>query len=124
MVAGGTGITPFYQLLQAADKNGDKTEFYLMFGNKSTKDILLKKELEELVMKETFSFKLYLVIDSHETDWTGGVGFITKEMITNFFPGPAEDTLLLTCGPPIMTQKHLLPIFTEIGYKKEEIFDF
>ena len=36
MVAGGTGITPMYQIIQAVanDKN-DNTELYLLFGNKT-----------------------------------------------------------------------------------------
>jgi hypothetical protein len=42
MVAGGTGITPFYQvtfflisILLAADKFKDLANFYLIFGNKT-----------------------------------------------------------------------------------------
>ena len=42
MIAGGSGITPFYQvkfliyqILLAADKNKDLANFYLIYGNKT-----------------------------------------------------------------------------------------
>ena len=45
MVAGGTGITPCYQILQACLKNNDGTDVSLVFGNRTVRDILLKDEL-------------------------------------------------------------------------------
>lgn len=44
-VAGGTGITPCYQVIQAALKNEDDTHLSLVFGNRSIDDILLHEEL-------------------------------------------------------------------------------
>jgi cytochrome-b5 reductase len=44
-VAGGTGITPCYQVIQAGLKNNDGTTHSLIFGNRSVSDILLKDEL-------------------------------------------------------------------------------
>jgi len=52
MLAGGTGISPIWQLLQAADVNKDTVEFSLIFGNKTTKDIFMKEDLEELEKKK------------------------------------------------------------------------
>ena len=45
-VAGGTGITPCYQVIQAGLKNNDGTLHQLIFGNRSVPDILLKDELQ------------------------------------------------------------------------------
>lgn len=44
-VAGGTGITPCYQVIQAGLKNGDGNSFSLIFGSRTVQDILLKDEL-------------------------------------------------------------------------------
>ena len=42
MISGGTGITPCYQIIQAALKNKDvNLKITLIFGNKSEDDILL-----------------------------------------------------------------------------------
>jgi NAD(P)H-flavin reductase len=46
MVAGGTGITPCYQVLQAALNGNDGTNISLIFGNRTVEDILLKEEID------------------------------------------------------------------------------
>jgi len=125
MIAGGTGITPIYQLLQAADKNKDVTSFWLVFANRTPKDILLLTELEDFVKRKNFNFKLYFSVDREWTeDWKGGKGFITQEMLESNLPQPGEETLIVTCGPPIMTQNHCLPLLLKIGHKNEFVFDF
>ena len=44
LVAGGTGITPMYQLIRAIfDNPEDKTKVTLVFGNVTENDILLKR---------------------------------------------------------------------------------
>ena len=49
MIAGGTGITPCYQIIKAALKNSnDKTKINLIYSNSTADDILLKDELIEL----------------------------------------------------------------------------
>ncbi|CRK47807.1 hypothetical protein BN1723_020399, partial [Verticillium longisporum] len=49
LVAGGTGITPMYQLARAIFNNpADKTKVTLVFGNVTEEDILLRKEFAEL----------------------------------------------------------------------------
>ena len=49
MLAGGTGVTPMYQVANAILKNpADKTEITLLFANVSTDDILIEEELTNL----------------------------------------------------------------------------
>lgn len=96
----------------------------MIFGNKTSTDILLKEELEVLGKSENCKFKPFFTIDTAEENWTGGVGFITKDMIKENLPAPSEDTLMLMCGPPVMCQKVLKPYLEEMGYPKEDIFEF
>merc|ERR1712217_714315 len=51
MLAGGTGITPMYQVMQHIHRNreSDKTQISLIFANKTQQDILLKDELMKMV---------------------------------------------------------------------------
>jgi len=37
---------------------------------------------------------------------------------------PADDTIILTCGPPDLMRKYLKKALPEIGHKEENIFDF
>lgn len=96
----------------------------MIFGNKTSTDILLKEELENLAKSENLKFKPFFTIDTAEENWKGGVGFITKEMIKEHLPAPSDDTLILMCGPPVMCQKVLMPYLLEMGYPKEDIFEF
>jgi cytochrome-b5 reductase len=123
MLAGGTGITPFYQILQAAHENFDTPNFTLIFGNKTTEDILLRNELDSIQESKRFPFKLNYLIDKPETGWTGLTGYVNKEMIIENFPQPSSDTLLLLCGPPVMCEK-AKEIFEELKYEKENIYEF
>lgn len=46
MLAGGTGITPMYQVIKAVLNNpSDKTECSLVYANQTLEDILLKDEV-------------------------------------------------------------------------------
>lgn len=49
MLAGGTGVTPMYQVANAILKNpDDKTQITLLFANVSADDILIEEELTNL----------------------------------------------------------------------------
>ena len=62
LIAGGTGITPMYQLIRKIfnDPN-DNTKVSLIFGNVAEEDILLKKEFEELENKYPNRFRTFYV---------------------------------------------------------------
>lgn len=76
----------------------------------------MKKELDVLA-KNHSNFKVYYVLNNPPKDWQGGVGFVSKDMITKHFPAPASDIKVLICGPPPMV-KAMQSICEEIGYEK------
>jgi len=124
MLCGGTGITPIYQILQAANINKDSIEYSLIFGNRSALDILLKDELDKMYKEQNFNFKLYYTIDKYENHWDGLIGYITRDKIEKYLPSPADNTLIMLCGRGKMCKKYLSPLLIEIGHKKENIFIF
>ena len=86
MIAGGTGITPMLQIIRAILMNDeDNTKVNLIFANVGIEDILLKDELDELVMREKENarerLQVYYVLNNPPEVWTGGVGFVTADMI-------------------------------------------
>lgn len=81
MIAGGTGITPMLQIIRAITSNpDDKTEVDLIFANVNAEDILLKEDLDALA-KQHANFRVYYVLNNPPEGWTGGVGFVTGDMI-------------------------------------------
>ncbi|KAJ1507636.1 NADH-cytochrome b5 reductase [Coelomomyces lativittatus] len=65
MIAGGTGITPMYQLIQTIllTLPHDTTQLHLIYANVSLEDILLKKELDELASTYAHQFKVFYVLN-------------------------------------------------------------
>ena len=86
MIAGGTGITPMLQVIEAIIRNrprnggNDKTKVDLIFANVNEDDILLREKLDKL-HKEDEDFNVYYVLNNPPAGWTGGVGFVTADMI-------------------------------------------
>ncbi|TBU41280.1 cytochrome-b5 reductase [Dichomitus squalens] len=139
MIAGGSGITPMYQILDYALKDpSNKTRFTLIFANATEKDILLKEEFDALKKKYPQTFNVVYTIDKPETsDWKGPVGYINKELIAQHIP-PAdlgEKTKIFVCGPPGqvnalagkkegMKQGALSGVLKELGYNEDQVFKF
>jgi cytochrome-b5 reductase len=73
MLAGGSGITPMYQVLCAilADPS-DRTQVSLIFGNIAEEDILIREELDALADKHRDRFKLHYVLNKPPEGWAGG----------------------------------------------------
>lgn len=83
MIAGGTGITPMLQIIKAIIRGraaGDTTEVDLIFANVNEEDILLKEDLDKLAAQDS-KFRVHYVLNNPPQGWTGGVGFVTQDMI-------------------------------------------
>lgn len=124
MVAGGTGITPMFQVTRAILENPeDKTKVNLIYANVSYEDILLKEELDNFASNFPDRFSIYYVLNQPPEEWVGGVGFVSKEMIQTHFPAPAADIQILRCGPPPMN-KAMAGHFNDLGYTSQMQFQF
>lgn len=139
LVAGGTGITPMYQLTRAIFNNpDDKTKVTLVYGNVSEEDILLKQELADLENTYPQRFRVFYTLDNPPKDAPNfQKGFITKELLKTVLPEPKSDNIkIFVCGPPGMykaisgekkspkDQGELTGILKELGYDKDQVYKF
>jgi cytochrome-b5 reductase len=138
LVAGGTGITPMFQLLRSIFNNPeDKTKVTLVFGNISEEDILLKHELQELENTYPQRFRAFYTLDKPPKDWVGNSGFITKDLLKTVLPEPKNENIkVFVCGPPGLykavsgtkkspaDQGELSGILKELGYSKDQVYKF
>ena len=103
MIAGGTGITPMYQLIRAiCEDEKDTTEISLIYANRTEEDILLRKELEKFARAYPKNLKLWYMLDQPSQGWKYGKGYVTPQVMKERLPAPSPDTKIMLCGPPGM----------------------
>eukprot|EP00850_Spirogloea_muscicola_P021589 SM000255S08768 [mRNA] locus=s255:170703:174046:+ [translate_table: standard] len=135
-VAGGTGITPMLQIIDAILKNpDDHTQVSLVFANVTSEDILLKGQLDARAFKYP-NLKVFYVVDHPDKDWHGGVGRTNADILKKALPAPSDDTLILVCGPPGMmnnisgdknpdrSQGEVQGLLKDLGYTKDQVYKF
>uniref|UniRef100_A0A0V0IUW7 nitrate reductase (NADH) n=1 Tax=Solanum chacoense TaxID=4108 RepID=A0A0V0IUW7_SOLCH len=127
MIAGGTGITPVYQVMQSILKDPeDDTEMYVVYANRTEDDILLKEELDAWAEQIPDRVKVWYVVQESITEgWKYSTGFVTEAILREHIPQPSHTTLALACGPPPMIQFAINPNLEKMGYDiKEELLVF
>ena len=143
MLAGGTGITPMWQVIKKALSDpADKTKLTLLYANVSVDDILLKKELDELAAKHADRFKVYYAIDKADkkSSWSGFTGYINEQMYASANLPRVSDSksMVFVCGnDPMMkslsgpkakdkSQGEIDPasLLGKLGFDKEHVYKF
>jgi len=141
MLIGGTGITPMIQALHCVlGSKADTSKVSMLYGSKTSKDILAKETLDAWAASFTDRFQVTHVLSEEPAEgssWTGARGFITREMIEANFPKPESDCLIFVCGPPPLYNvfsgprdapgqppTELAGILKDIGYRTEQVIKF
>jgi len=125
MIAGGTGITPMLQVLNAIFTNpGDsKVKVKMIYANQTPDDILVREELEALAAQYPDRFQLWYTVDRVEgNNWKYSTGFISKDMVEQqlLFDDHRKNTQFFMCGPPPMIKYACLPNLQEFGYTDKD----
>ncbi|OQD94974.1 hypothetical protein PENSOL_c023G01191 [Penicillium solitum] len=103
MIAGGTGITPMYQLIRAiCDDKADSTRIDLLCANNTEEDILLRVELDNFAARFPDKFRVQYVLSKPAENWVGHRGFVTQDLMKRYLPASDESNRALLCGPPPM----------------------
>jgi len=125
MMAGGTGLTPMLQVAQAAMRDPeDRVAFSLIYANKTEDDILCRDMLDDLAKSSGGRFTVTYTLDFPPAGWKHKVGFITQDMIKECLPAPADDTLILMCGPPPMIEFACKKNLEALGFPKTSMVPF
>lgn len=99
IISGGIGLSPLrpvlYQLFSKRKKYGKIT---LLYGAKTSKDILYRRELEK--WGRCFNIDVNVTIDKASDDWQGNVGVVTTLIPQT--PLDSSRTIAMICGPEVM----------------------
>ncbi|KAL7915512.1 hypothetical protein GGI35DRAFT_183537 [Trichoderma velutinum] len=117
MLAGGTGITPMFQLIRAICENDrDATEISLIYASQTENDVLLKQELDKFSRLYPTLFNVFYVVEHPSTTWNSGVGYTTKDIAAQRLPLPGNDVKIMVCGPAGMVSS-AKKFLGELGYE-------
>lgn len=127
-IAGGSGITPVYQLLMNLPEE-DKVKYTVIYANKTEDDILLRHNLEKM---EQANPNIKLAFTVEDPAAKGSVspngksidysGYVNVNMIRETLPDPdTEDHLIYLAGNASMNM-YLRNILMDEGYDPSCIF--
>lgn len=111
-IAGGSGITPIWPMMQAVLREEPRSRVALLYGNQSPTETILLQELQNLAQRESSRCEVTFVNETPATDAgcaTEQVGRLTEEtlghFVTRWVPTgeAAAHTRAYLCGPtPVM----------------------
>lgn len=105
-LAGGSGIAPFHSMAkEVANGKLEKVDLTILYGSVKADDIVLKDELEAIAAACDRVHVVHVLSD--DPDWDGEKGFLDKDLIAKYTPGPDDRGRAATymfCGPFAMWQ--------------------
>jgi len=131
MICAGSGITPIIQVLRAVlqhddkDDEPEKMELWLLDANKTEEDILCREELDEYSVKygkkgdasmADGHLRIHHTLSNAPENWAFSAGRINDEMLQKHLPLPADDALILVCGPQGMIDFTVKPGLQRLGW--------
>lgn len=94
-IAGGSGITPFLSLARAIDQGDEDCSLTLLYGCRTSDEILFKSELDLLSEKNEKIHVVYVLSHSEEEGYEKG--FVGADVIKKY--APEGDYSIFVCGP-------------------------
>ncbi|GKU20502.1 unnamed protein product [Fusarium langsethiae] len=132
LIAGGCGITPLFQLAQGILRDPEeKTRMTLIFGARSDKDVLLKKELDGFAKEFPERFEVKYTVSNPAQGSELRKGRVDKGLLEEVL-GPkgvvGRDTKVFVCGPKEMEEalvgRRGKGVLGQIGFEKSQIHTF
>ena len=120
-IAGGSGITPFLSLARAIDQGDEDCTLTLLYGCRTSNEILFKSELDSLSEKNEKINVVYVLSHSDEDGYEKG--FVGADIIKKYTPEGLYS--IFVCGPGGMykfLETELPKLQIERKYIRFEVF--
>jgi len=99
MIANGTGVAPLIQIaVQVLNEEEDTTRVSLIFQNRTEDDILMRKELQDLVRRHPQRFSVHHILTQPSATWNGGCGRLNATTLRHHLPAPSPKSIVFVCG--------------------------
>ena len=117
-IAGGSGITPFMSMIRQIIECGLDRAVYLIYGSKTTEDIIFGDEITRLADKFE-NIRFIPVIEEPVEEYDGACGFITREVLREVLDN-IDDKSFFICGPQGLYD-FCLPQVEDLGVPRRKI---
>ncbi|MCX8110450.1 MAG: FAD/NAD(P)-binding protein [Syntrophorhabdaceae bacterium] len=116
-IGGGIGLAPLRTLiLFMLDNRKDYDDITILYGARTPPDLCYKDDLKDWESRSDVN--LILTVDTEYPGWTKRTGFVPT-VLNEIAPSP-ENTIAITCGPPIMI-KFVLQNLVKLNFKDDQI---
>ena len=116
-IGGGIGLAPLRTLiLFMLDNRADYDDITIIYGARTPNDLCYKDELKKWEARSDLN--LILTVDAEFPEWDKRVGLVPN-VLKEIAPSP-ENTVAITCGPPIMI-KFTLQALSALKFNDEQI---
>jgi glycine betaine catabolism B len=101
LLAAGVGITPLMSILRYLTEQSWSGQIYLVYSNKTERDIIFRAELEALQRRFPNVHLTLTLTRADGADWRGATGRIDAQLLTRAIPDVTSIPFYL-CGPAQM----------------------
>jgi NAD(P)H-flavin reductase len=116
-IGGGIGLAPLRTLiLFMLDNRKDYGDITIIYGSRTPPDLCYKDDLKDWETRPDVN--LILTVDAEFPGWEKRTGFVPT-VLNEVAPSP-DDTIAITCGPPIMI-KFVLQNLAKLNFKDDHI---
>jgi glycine betaine catabolism B len=118
MIAGGSGITPFFSMIQEMITKQADGAAHLFYGNRSVEEAIFHREFSDISNKHK-QIRYYPVIENPPAGFNGWPGVISGDLLKNILGDMAGFTFYL-CGPQGMYD-YCLPQLESLNVPRRKI---
>jgi len=113
----GSGITPFYSIIQSIVKHQPKSRMVLVYGNHSPELTIFYKELQDLQMRYPHNLQVYFVFsESNKADYRGR---INEAILEDILDKEKQDFDAVYMIGPDDLKKKSAKVLLEQGFKSD-----
>ncbi|ODV70877.1 nitrate reductase [Cyberlindnera jadinii NRRL Y-1542] len=105
LLAGGSGITPCYQVIaEIVSQEKDNTKMKMFYANRALGDILCYEDLEGFKKFTNANLEIDYCLSETPEGWKGLTGYLNKELWDQYIEEQKKngEFMVLVCGPPGM----------------------
>ena len=121
LIAGGSGITPLYAILQHTLAQYPQAKITLIYANRKQISIIYKKSLDTLAKKHKGHFTLHHILSQPSADWQGLRGRLTNPVLQSLLRDDYKEAYYFLCGPEGLMDMARATLFLE-GVPPGQVF--